>query len=269
MKVRLLAVMAVVVVGVMAGTSPAMAQNAKTASSKSQWTKQHKDNVAFGGAIHTLRKQVDSTNGALTTITVAALEALTALKNNLTKVADATTNFKYGVVQVASENGATSTLGGVGPSHFFATPPIYKTGEQSTVTFSVPDLSTLSLAGAQPTNSRIKLLAAVRSVNPDSGTVNCKATVTQNGGAAATGTWVTWIQSSTKGIFVEMPQSRIEPQNGDKSFPYALVDTEDNVLDLADARYMAGINSVVAKSPSQARPNTTGGATVTFSCLVS
>ena len=246
MKVRLLAVMAVVVVGVMAGTSPAMAQNAKTASSKSQWTKQHKDNVAFGGAIHTLRKQVDSTNGALTTITVAALEALGALKDNLTKVADATTEFKYGVVQVGWDRTAGTTLAGIGPEHFWVTPPIVKTGASSSVTFPIAASAAIGVTPG------VKLLTAVRSVYPDKGAVVCRVTVATDTtpfkatGAANSG-------NELGGYYQSMPQSRIQPENGATTYPLALTPTEDNVVNLA-----ASLNAFTALA-------TTGMGTLT--CL--
>ena len=236
MKVRLLAVMAVVVVGVMAGTSPAMAQNAKTASSKSQWTKQHKDNVAFGGAIHTLRKQVDSTNGALTTITVAALEALTALKDNLTAVAAATTEFKYGVVQVALNTGSVGDgIAGMGPTQFWVTPPIVKTGASSTVTFPI------GLTGGAV--RQVKLFTAVRSVYPDKGNVVCRVTV-QNGSSALSVT-ANGVQA-LGGFYQPMPQSRIQPENGNATYPLNLVALEDNVINLADASKVDAVPTAAA-----------------------
>ena len=246
MKVRLLAVMAVVVVGVMAGTSPAMAQKAKTGSSKSQWTNQHKDNKVFGGAIHTLRKQVDSTNGALTTITVAALEALTQLKDGLTKVADATTEFKYGVVQVGWDRTAGTTLAGIGPEHFWVTPPIVKTGASSSVTF--PIAASAAIGGT----AGVKLLTAVRSVYPDKGAVVCRVTVATDTtpfkatGAANSG-------NELGGYYQSMPQSRIQPENGAETYPLALTPTEDNVVNLA-----ASLNAFTALA-------TTGMGTLT--CL--
>ena len=270
--------MAVVVVGVMAGTSPAMAQKAKTGSSKSQWTKQHKDNVAFGGAIHSLRKQVDSTNSALGTITAASIVALTQLKDGLTQVAATTTNFKYGVIQVGAIGSVSGsdmgTTNGVGPFHFYATPPLYKTGEQSTVTFSIPSLGGLGLGG-------LKLFAAVRSLNPDSGDVGCRAVVQQNsGGVLAGGLWASWVEGSKTGLFIPMPQSRLTPQNGDKEFPTRLVPTEDNALDLADPQYMAtglsliqfnggGRTDTSLLTPQRPSIAAGTGATVNFSCIVS
>ena len=269
MKVRLLAVMAVVVVGVMAGTSPAMAQKAKTGSSKSQWTKQHKDNVAFGGAIHSLRKQVDLTNGALGTITAASIVALTQLKDGLTAVADATTEFKYGVVQVATITGNPATgdsIAGIGPTGFFVTPPIYLTGAQSQVTFPI-----------QATGAATRLYTAVRSVYPDKGAVECRVTIngqtlaatvggTQSASPAATGltaavaaTPVTkqTVSNGSGGFFHKMPQSRIKPENGASSFPLALVATEDNAVDLASSGLLNAGTTFTA----------TTNATATLSCL--
>ena len=239
--------MAVVVVGVMAGTSPAMAQKAKTGSSKSQWTNQHKDNKAFGEAIHTLRKQVDSTNGALTTITVAALEALTQLKDGLTKVADATTEFKYGVVQVGWDRTAGTTLAGIGPEHFWVTPPIVKTGATSSVSFPI-----IPSGGAGIASAGVKLLTAVRSVYPDKGAVVCRVTVATDTtpfkatGAANSG-------NELGGYYQSMPQSRIQPENGATTYPLALTPTEDNVVNLA-----ASLNAFTAAA-------TTGMGTLT--CL--
>ena len=231
MKVRLLAVMAVVVVGVMAGTSPAMAQNAKTASSKSQWTKQHKDNVAFGGAIHTLRKQVDSTNGALTTITVAALEALTALKDNLTAVAAVTTEFKYAVVQVAAATGGDGDgIVGFGPTMFFETGNLQKTGAAQTVTFPIP-------AGG---GAAVKLYTAIRSAYPDKGKVGCRVTISTPGVAVATKVTNGDVLG---GYFHEMPQSKLVPKENDPdnaTFPIRLIATEDNAVNLGDAGYLVG-----------------------------
>jgi len=262
MKVRLLAVMAVVVVGVMAGTSPAMAKKAHIASA---WSHQHADNKKFGEAIYNLRKTTDLTNYSVAQITAASVKALTALKDGLEAVAGATTNFKYGVVQVGT---TTKGLGGVGPTHFFATPPIYKTGEQSTVTFNVPQTASLGLG------SNLKLLTAVRSVNPNSGTVQCRMTSTPNDVANGLGS-ATWRQGSTDGLFVTIPQSRITPENGNTTFPYSLVPTEDYVIDLADPQYAASLVDIATfaaagtPAPTPARPSTLGGISVTLSCLVS
>ena len=181
MKVRLLAVMAVVVVGVMAGTSPAMAQKAKTGSSKSQWTKQHKDNVAFGGAIHTLRKQVDSTNSALGTITAASIVALTQLKDGLTAVAAATTNFEYGVVQLGTCSNAACDTFTPTAGDFAATPPVYPTGEASVVTADFASVPT-GIMGASVAYRSVDVLG-----NNKTSTPYCRVTITQARGAAGGG----------------------------------------------------------------------------------
>ena len=250
MKVRLLAVMAVVVVGVMAGTSPAMA---------SQWSHQHADNKQFGDAIHSLRIRTDLTNYTVGQITAASIEALTALKSGLTTIAGYTTDFKYGVVQVAYGTGGLGDgIAGVGPVGFVATPNIQPTGEQSTVTFPIRQQSGVTLA--------LRLFTAVRSANPDKGTVRCHVSVA--GGAIASGNAAdlggpanTRIDKDPNGYFVTMPQSRLTPQNGSKAFPYSLVATEDNVLNLADPDLLSG------KAPINVA---SGGFGVgTLSCFVS
>lgn len=256
---RKIAVLAVVALGLVALAAPAAAP----ASSKSI-QRLNKDVDRLGKNVDQLRKKTDEMNNTIASLASTAGSALTQLQSGLVKLADTTANFKYGVVQV----GTTSTgLSGAGPTHFFATPPIYKTGEQSTVTFSVPATAALGLGSA------LTLKSAVRSVNPDSGSVKCKMTAQKNDGVA-TSAWGTWRQGTTDGIFVDMPQSRISPQNGNTSFPYALVPTEDNVLDLADERYSANLASIAGyaaggAAPTQQRPATTGGLVVTLSCLVS
>ncbi len=201
MKVRTLMVTAVAAVGAVALSAPAFAASpsnggvpsidsqlsqltaaGKAAKSRartsSKWTKGIDKSIdsantsitRLGNNVYDLRKGLDQTNFTLGAITAQAVAALTALQNGLVSVAAATTNFKYGVVQVAV---GTQGIGGVGPTHFFATPPLYKTGEQSTVTFNVPQTANLGIS------ADLKLLTAVRSVNPNSGTVACKTTVTQ------------------------------------------------------------------------------------------
>ena len=239
MKVRLLAVMAVVVVGVMAGTSPAMA---------SQWSHQHADNKQFGDAIHSLRIRTDLTNYTVGQITAASIEALTALKNGLTKVADATTEFKYGVVQVATVTGnpaSGDSIAGIGPTGFFVTPPIYLTGEQSQVTFPIAK-----------TGAATRLYTAVRSVYPDRGAVECRVSINgqtlanadsavASSVAAAQVITASAVSKQTAsngsgGYFHKMPQSRIKPENGNTTYPLALVATEDNAVNLASPELLAG-----------------------------
>ena len=252
--------LAVVALGLVALAAPAAAP-----AKSSSITRLNKDVDRLGKNVDQLRKKTDDMNHTIASLASTAGNALTQLQGGLVKLADTTANFKYGVVQV----GTTSTgLSGAGPTHFFATPPIYKTGEQSTVTFSVPATAALGLGSA------LTLKTAVRSVNPDSGSVKCKMTSQANTGAASSA-WGTWKQGTSDGIFIDMPQSRISPQNGNTSFPYALVPTEDDVLDLADERYSANLatiaqyaNGLVA-APTQQRPATTGGLVVTLSCLVS
>ena len=300
MKLKTLLVMAVAAIGALALSVPAFAASSsnggipsidsqlgqlkaagKAAKSRANSSSKHNTRVntdlkRLGENVAALRKGQDQTNFTLGAVTAQAVSALSSLQAGLVTVAAATTNFKYGVVQVGTIAGPTSGLGGVGPTHFFATPPIYNTGEQSTVTFPIPDVTaTVTSAGGNvlAASPSLRLNAAVRSVNPDSGSVVCKMLVQRNDGSINSGgtvaSWATWIQGSTNGIFVDMPQSRISPQNGNTSFPYALVATEDNVLDLADPKYMASLISIAGKAPSPSRPNSTNGATGTLSCLVS
>ncbi|MCX6370940.1 MAG: hypothetical protein NTZ58_06765 [Solirubrobacterales bacterium] len=219
--------MAVVVVGVMAGTSPAMA---------SQWSHQHADNKQFGEAIHKLRISNDLTNYSVGQITAASIVALTALKDGLTKVADATTEFKYGVVQVALNTGAAGDgIAGMGPAQFWVTPPIVKTGASSTVTFPI------GLTGGAV--RQVKLFTAVRSVYPDKGDVVCRVTV-QNGSSGLSVTANG--DPALKGFYQPMPQSRIQPENGNKTYPLNLVALEDNVINLADASKVDAVPTAAA-----------------------
>jgi len=264
MKVRLLAVMAVVVVGVMAGTSPAMAKKAHTAS---EWSHQHADNKAFGEAIHKLRISNDLTNYSVGQITAASIVALTALKDGLTKVADATTEFKYGVVQVGlATGGAGDGIVGFGPTEFYVTPPIYKTGEQSQVTFPI---------GKSAAPLATRLFTAVRSVYPDKGAVECRVSIVgqtlANAASAVTGTLpdpaigaytgsaaaqvitATAVKKATAsngagGFFHKMPQSRIQPENGNSTYPLALVALEDNAINLAGSELLGGTSFIATTS---------------------
>jgi hypothetical protein len=237
MKVRLLAVMALVVVGAMAGTSPAMAaKKSAKARTASAWSNQHKDNKVFGDAINNLRRGADQTNYTIQAITAQSVAALTALQSGLVKVADATTEFKYGVVQVAlNTGGAGDGIVGLGPTQFWVTPAIMKTGASATVTFPIG-----LTGGGTP---QIKLYTAVRSVYPDNGNVACRVTV-QNGGGGLSVTANG--PASLGGYYQPMPQSRIEPANGNSAFPLSLIPTEDNVLNLADGSKMSSVPTAAA-----------------------
>jgi hypothetical protein len=244
--------MALVVVGAMAGTSPAMAANKKAKTSVSKaWQNQHKDNKVFGDAINNLRRSGDQTNFTISKITEQSVAALVALEKGLTTIAGYTTDFKYGVVQIGGASAGTNYDGA--PAQFWATPNIQPTGEQSTVTFPIPPTGALAF------------WTAVRSANPDEGTVRCRIVSLASDGRP----WVTLIQGTTTGAFVEMPQSRLVPSNGDKTFPYALVPTEDNVLDLADPRYVFSPAPVQAGGGRTRATTGTTGAMGTLSCFVS
>ena len=281
MKVRLLAVMAVVVVGVMAGTSPAMAKKAHTASA---WSHQHADNKAFGEAIYKLRKSNDLTNFSVAQITAASVQALTALKDGLTKVADATTEFKYGVVQVATNASAGQATGagttpaglgnsvaGLGPTHFYATPPIYKTGEQSTVTFAIKNPAPAALG-----SMGFRLYTAVRSVYPDKGVVACRITVTNNvtGDQRVTAVGAGSFASGGSSPFKTMVQSPIKPEapnENNATFPAALVEAEgaDRIIDLLTPEFVAASASGADKTRFEMTGTANTGVTAlgTLSCL--
>jgi hypothetical protein len=201
MKVRLLAVMALVVVGAMAGTSPAMAANKKATTSVSKaWQNQHKDNKAFGDAIHNLRNSVDSTNGALTSVTKQALAALTALQGGLTGLAASYTNFQYGVVQLSYGTNCTNTtcLGIYGASApMLVTPRLDPTSAQSVASarFRVPPAA----AGG---GGAVKATATVRAVDAEGqdalSTAFCR--VTAQGSGAATDYRTTAPNTSLKNL---------------------------------------------------------------------
>ncbi len=214
--------MAVVVVGVMAGTSPAMA---------SQWSHQHADNKKFGEAIHNLRISNDLTNYSVGQITAASIKALTALKDSLTAVADVTTEFKYAVVQVAAATGGLGDgIVGFGPTMFFETGNLQKTGAAQTVTFPIP-------AGG---GVAVKLYTAIRSAYPDKGKVGCRVTISTPGVAVATKVTNGDVLG---GYFHEMPQSQLVPKENDPAnptFPIRLIATEDNAVNLGDAGYLVG-----------------------------
>ena len=251
MKVRLLAVMAVVVVGVMAGTSPAMAQKAKTGSSKSQWTNQHKDNKVFGEAIKNLRQASDETNFSVSTLAGAAVEALGALKDGLTTVADSYTNFEYGVVQVIKPDGTAAA------GQFLATPRIDPTVEQSTVTGQFAH--TVAATGV------MKLSVAVRSANPaandKASTVLCRVT-----GSLPNGGFVTSAPNADANNlpFYPVERSNLVPAKGapsEASFPVSLT-PYDNVVDMTTSSNSAGSLTSAGATASGA-----GVLHVTLSCL--
>ena len=146
--------MAVVVVGVMAGTSPAMAKKAHTASA---WSNQHKDNKVFGEAIHNLRLASDKTNWDASGFQILVINAATALQKGLVDLAAATANFEYGVAQLGKcSNLACDTFTAYSGS-FVATPPVYATGEMSTVTADFAPPATTDIVG---------VTVAFRSVDP-------------------------------------------------------------------------------------------------------
>ncbi len=262
LKMKRMALLAVVALGLVALAAPAGA-SAKT-------SKQTKADIKrLGENVNELRKKTDELNNTVASLASVAGSSLTKLQSALTGLADTTANFKYGVIQVGT--GQTSGVAGVGPTHFFVTPPLYKTGAQSTVTFGIPVLGQSGILGGALGND-IKLLAAVRSINPDTGKVACRVTATS--ASSSVPGWVTWVKNTSDGAFVKMPQSRIAPQNGDPNFPVGLVATEDNVIDLGDEQYSATLGSVAAfgkqlvAAPTQQRPSSSGGSlTVTFSCI--
>jgi hypothetical protein len=182
MKVRLLAVMALVVVGAMAGTSPAMAakKKAKTSAVSKSWQNQHKDNKVFGNAIHNLRVQSDKTNWDASQFSSFVITAATALQKGLTELAASYTNFEYGVVQLAYLDGGTTVTPISGA--ILVTPRLDPTAQQSTVSgqFTVP-------SGANA--DRLLALTFARSVNPTANaatsTVSCRITAKQGYATAA------------------------------------------------------------------------------------
>jgi len=276
MKVRLLAVMAVVVVGVMAGTSPAMAKKAHTASA---WSNQHKDNKAFGEAIHNLRLASDKTNWDASQFSSLVLTAATALQKGLTDLAASYTNFEYGVVQLGTKSGSTFTpLAG----SFLATPRIDPTVEQSTVHGQFPI--------SAPTASTLAGTVAVRSVDPTGNdaksTAACRLTISQDQvtkSQAAVDPFAVTLTAGAK-VTTTIPQngvpatpiparSPIAPTDAAEKlvFPLQMVST-DRVVDLTQA----GVNSSAGFAPKltttsidAAGANTGGGGMVevTLSCL--
>jgi len=258
-----MATLAVVALGLVALAAPAGA-SAKT-------SKQTRADIKrLGENVNELRKKTDEMNRTISSLATVAGDSLTKLQAGLIQLSDTTANFKYAAVQVAGVGGAAGGITGVGPTHFFVTPPILPTGAQSSVTFPIPDFAVAVGAGLVP-NSNLRLNVAIRSLKPDTGSVQCRVTIGRNSGAL-TSTWATWRRGTTDGLFVPMPQSRITPENGNSRFPVELVATEDNVLDLADPDYMATNLSIIQAgaglgSVVQQRADTTGGLTATLSCL--
>jgi len=269
MKLKTLLVMAVAAIGALALSVPAFAASSsnggipsidsqlgqlkaagKAAKSRANSSSKHNTRVntdlkRLGENVAALRKGQDQTNSTLGAITAQAVSALSALQAGLTSVAALTTNFKYGVVQVAIGTGGPGDgIAGLGPSMFYVTPPIQPTGAQSTVSFALPPATNF---GGVPT----RLFAAVRSLDPTSGAVECRVTIM----GPSTGALSSGIRSTASdgsgGYFKKMPQSRLTPQNGNPNFPLALITTEDNVFDLGtelngNSLFTAGANPVPA-----------------------
>jgi hypothetical protein len=280
MKIRLLAVMAVVVVGVMAGTSPAMAAKAKTASA---WSKQHKDNKVFGEAIHNLRKSSDSTNFALSTIAGEAVKALSALQTGLVGLAGSYTNFEYGVVQLYAGSDAI-------PGAFLATPRIDPTVEQSTVSGQFACLPT-ALGNVCDSADVLHAKVAIRSVNPVANDAKSAVYCRINASQTATAGTTLWSTSKPNTAFpgatspnfppaFAVTRSPITPTDAAelKVFPLQPVST-DTLVDLLDTTN--SYKSTAAAGPSlgtggfsllNSAPAGLGGAgaspiNVTLSCL--
>ena len=171
--------MAVVVVGVMAGTSPAMAKKAHIASA---WTHQAADNKKFGEAIYNLRRSSDLTNHTVSEITKASVSALTALAGGLKAVAVATTNFEYGVVQLGTCSNAACDTFTATAGDFAATPPVYATGEASVVTAQFLTVPT-GIVGASVAYRSVDVLG-----NNKTSTPYCRVTTTQQRATAAAST---------------------------------------------------------------------------------
>ncbi len=275
MKVRTLMVTAVAAVGAVALSAPAFAAppsnggvpsidsqlSQLTAAGKaakarartsSKWTKGIDKSIdsantsitRLGNNVYDLRKANDQTNWTISQIAGAAISALTQLQAGLVQVAAVTTNFKYGVIQVCASAAGYPCSAGFGPALFYVTPPIQLTGAQSTVSFPLPS------AGGAGT----QLWAAVRSLNPDSGAVECRVSI-----MAADGVLRYTVGDGSGGWFAKMPQSRLTPQNGDTSFPLRLIPTEDNTLNLAGTTMLNGGTGFAVAAGTSAQ--------ATLSCL--
>lgn len=244
MKVRLLAVMAVVVVGVMAGTSPAMAKKAHIASA---WSNQHKDNKSFGEAIHNLRYSVDLTNHTVSEITKASVSALTALQRGLVSVAAATTNFEYGVVQLGVCSNAACDTFTPTAGDFAATPPVYATGEASVVTANFGTVPA-GIMGASVAFRSVDVLG-----NNKTSTPYCRVTTTQARGVAGGGFATSLPNSALNGAPAwEVVRGAIAPPTAAEQaqMPLSMVSTDSQTQLITSSK--AGNNS-----------GTTGGFTTT------
>jgi len=272
--------MAVVVVGVMAGTSPAMAKKAHTASA---WSNQHKDNKVFGEAIHNLRLASDKTNWDASQFSGFVITAATALQKGLTDLAASYTNFEYGVVQLYA--GADAI-----PGAFLATPRIDPTVEQSTVSGQFACLPT-ALGNVCDSADVLHAKVAIRSVNPVANdaksAVYCRISASQTATAGTT----LWSTSKPNTAFpgatspnfppaYAVTRSPIAPTDAAelKVFPLQPVST-DTLVDLLDTGN--SYKSTAAAGPSlgtggfsllNSAPAGLGGAgaspiNVTLSCL--
>ncbi len=177
--------MALVVVGAMAGTSPAMAakKKAKTSAVSKSWQNQHKDNKVFGNAIHNLRVQSDKTNWDASQFSSFVITAATALQKGLTDLAASYTNFEYGVVQLYA---GTTII----PGAMIQTSRLEPTGQQATGSGQFA----CNVSACSPlTGNKIVAKAAVRSANAEANdktsNVVCRITASQMTTAAAR--WVT------------------------------------------------------------------------------
>ena len=227
MKVRLLAVMAVVVVGVMAGTSPAMAKKAHTASA---WSHQHKDNKIFGEAIHNLRLANDSTNWTVTKITEASVAALTSLQNGLVSLAASYGNFQYGFVQLVFPN-LPGSAGGPKPlTYFMETPRLDPTSAQSTVSKTFRISAQLGgSAGTLGAEVGVRSLSSPTAQDNDS-TAYCGVTLSNPNGTISTNNNA----AAANLNFFPIQRSTLSPENkSDKLFSLVGEVTGDKVVDMA------------------------------------
>jgi hypothetical protein len=284
MKVRLLAMMALVVVGVMAGTSPAMAAK-KKARTASAWSKQHKDNKAFGEAINNLRQSQKITDGALQSVTAQALSALTQLNTGLTSLAASYTDFEYGFVQLGTtvaSNGEFRPIPGAG----VATPRIDPTAEQSTVTaqFSCSADATGACPvgpGALGSSEDVRAQVAVRSVNPkndEKSTALCRMSITQAlTGTAANmavaqglgyGGFLTTTPQAANGNVpaVAIPRSPLPTASSPATFPLELI-ASDKSVNMTGTGLAGGANSSGTGATASFRPAYAMPIFVTLSCL--
>jgi hypothetical protein len=280
--------MALVVVGAMAGTSPAMAANKKAKTSVSKaWQNQHKDNKVFGDAINNLRRGSDQTNFTISKITEQSVAALTALKDGLTAVGDSYTNFEYGVVALGSDtNGQFNPI----PGAFLATPRMDPTVEQATVTGQFPCVQAAvlpapyraALANGCSTD-QIRAEVAVRSANPqrdnDGSTAKCRVTVSQSNQLVGVANGASFVTTKPSGGVPAqtVPRSPLVPTNPaeEKLFPLSLVGTDiavnltngsNSTASFAPKTTMNGLSlAAIGGTASDAGG---GMLNVTLSCLV-